>query len=133
MQPAIIFFNAGGPVGKDRWAFSNVGKEPALNVVISYRKSDNEKWTDNKDRSLGFSGIASDGKCFLLMNIEGPKSLIAEYEDIKGNLWTTIINDNKNEIKSISKWEQKFKSPNRQQWQLNPVKESHSGCIGIQI
>lgn len=130
VQPAIVFSNSGGLKGKDRWSFRNVGQEPALKVVISYRMKDNEKWTQY--RSVGFSGIAKD-ECFVLLNIEGPKSLIAQYEDIKGNLLTTIINENKNVLERISKGEAIFKTATNQLWQLNPVKLNNDKCIGIQI
>ncbi|RFC30775.1 MAG: hypothetical protein DID91_2727704753 [Candidatus Nitrotoga sp. MKT] len=131
VQPAIIFFNTGGSVGKDRWSFRNVGKEPALNVVISYRMTDSQEWIEDSNWPLGFPGIASDDKCILLTQIVGPKSLIAEYEDLKGNLWTTIINENNNKITSISKEQQKLKQVHKQQWQLDSTNNSNGGCIGI--
>ncbi|MHB9102221.1 MAG: hypothetical protein ACYC2E_11980 [Sulfuricella sp.] len=75
--------------------------------------------------------MAFDDQCILFLDLKGPKSLMAEYEDIKGNIWTTTINENSNSIDKIPKNERQLKVASKYQWQLNLTEVPGTRCIGF--
>lgn len=138
VQPFIIFF----PVnGTKKWAFKNVGKEPALNIVLSYKQEESDDWISDADWPIGFPGIMSDGKPFILLDIESPNSLRAEYEDIKKNILITTICGNMNTIEhycwlrvkfNLIKNLRKLKPANKHAWELHSHMEGiPEGYVGI--
>ncbi|MGA8147537.1 MAG: hypothetical protein WB870_08175 [Gallionellaceae bacterium] len=132
VRPVILFFNTGHESnGEDRWGIRNVGKEPALNVTVSYRMSESTDWIKDDTWPIGFPGIAFGDKCILFLHLKGPQSLIAEYEDIEGNLWTTTISGNRNSISNTPKEKRQLKQFSKNQWQLSPTDVPGTDCVGI--
>lgn len=138
VQPVIIFF----PVnGTEMWAFKNVGKEPAINIVLFYKQEESDDWISNEDWPIGFPGIMNDDKPIVLLDIKGPNSLRAEYEDINKNSLSTTICGNRNKIKrycwlrrrlkSIINFGQ-LKSAKKHAWELHSHMEGiPEGYVGI--
>ena len=138
VQPVIIFF----PVnGTKKWAFKNVGKEPALNIVLSYKQEESDDWISDTNGPIGFPGIMSDGKPFVLLDIEGPNSLRAEYEDIRKNILITTTCGNRNTIAHYCWLRVKFnpfknlrklKPANKHAWELHShIEGIPEGYVGI--
>lgn len=91
IQPVIVFSdNEGGT-----WKIENAGKGTALNVLIFYKtmKAKDFAWDDVVVAPAYPARFSED-----LTWITHPHTLVAVYEDIEGNCYTTESSGNRNKI-----------------------------------
>lgn len=122
VQPVIIFFIA---EETNMWAFKNVGKEPAINMALSYKPHEpnvSNDWVSNENWPIGFPSIKNEDKPTIPLDIDGAHSIRAEYEDINGNMLSTTICGNQNKIERDDCW-----------WKLNNQKKKFKQLAPVRV
>ena len=97
IRPIIVFHNTGKDSnGENKWVATNVGKSPALNLIISCAKTqESEEWNENE--TILFPVLPQD-KSITLNWTTMHGALTATYSDIENNPYSTKCSGNTNKI-----------------------------------
>jgi hypothetical protein len=99
----VLVFNRREHNGTKAWRISNVGKGPALGVIIATTEKRRERWV-----SVYYDPIAA-GEIVQLDSVGLERELAVVYKDVDGKKYTSLCRDNRTDIRDGDEIARKWK------------------------